>query len=115
MLRNNREHGNIIQQLSREPQIATAMEALTQREVGFHVDYMANRIVREYGVPLAMSKLIIEIVLGLSNAAGHRVSQGEDDLELIEDVLVSMLVASINAAAIAYKEDQVRNIDKLLE
>lgn len=104
MLQYVRERGIIIQQLMHEPDIADVLKELNTQSHRSYVRYLAKRLQAEYTISEDLSEIVIDIGLGLSSAAGAHLERTKADIDLIEDVLVAMIMGSLNAASEAYEE-----------
>lgn len=91
------EHGEVMQRLLSEPEIADDVLALRQRHAGRYTHYLAARLKAEYGIPSPVSDSAVEIALGMSSAASARVARGEADPRFVEDILVSMILGALQA------------------
>ncbi|WP_291207974.1 TetR/AcrR family transcriptional regulator [Hyphomonas sp.] len=108
MLEYVREKGIIIQQLMLEPDVAEVLRDIDAQHHQMYVDYLSKRLVREYGIPRQIAEPAIDIGLGLSSAAGAYFDQHPDDIDFVEDLLVTMIMGSLQAVSKACSSGKLR-------
>jgi TetR/AcrR family transcriptional regulator, fatty acid biosynthesis regulator len=99
MLEYVRERGIIIQQLVLEPDVAEVLRDIDAQHHKMYVEYLSKRLVREYAIPRNIAEPTIDIALGLSSAAGVYYDQNPEDIDFVEDVLVTMIMGSLQAVS----------------
>lgn len=108
MLEYVRERGIIIQQLMLEPDVAEVLRDIDAQHHKMYVDYLSKRLVREFGIPRQIAEPAIDIGLGLSSAAGAYFDQHPDDIDFVEDLLVTMIMGSLQAVSKACSYGKLR-------
>ncbi len=108
MLEYVREKGIIIQQLMLEPDVAEVLRDIDAQHHKMYVDYLSKRLVREFGIPKQIAEPAIDIGLGLSSAAGAYLDQHTDDIDFVEDLLVTMIMGSLQAVSKACSAGRLR-------
>jgi TetR/AcrR family transcriptional regulator, fatty acid biosynthesis regulator len=99
MLEYVRERGIIIQQLMLEPDVAEVLRDIDAQHHKMYVDYLSNRLVKEFGIPRQVAVPAIDIGLGLSSAAGAYYDQHTEEIDFVEDLLVTMIMGSLQAVS----------------
>ncbi len=108
MLEYVRERGIIIQQLMLEPDVAEVLRDIDAQHHKMYVDYLSKRLVKEYGIPRQVAVPAIDIGLGLSSAAGAYFDQTREDIDFVEDLLVTMIMGSLQAVSKACASGKLR-------
>lgn len=108
MLEYVRERGIIIQQLMLEPDVAEVLREIDAQHHKMYVDYLSKRLVREFGIPRQIAEPAIDIGLGLSSAAGAYFDQHPDDIDFVENLLVTMIMGSLQAVSRACSSGKLR-------
>jgi TetR/AcrR family transcriptional regulator, fatty acid biosynthesis regulator len=108
MLEYVRERGIIIQQLMLEPDVAEVLRDIDAQHHKMYVDYLSKRLVKEFGIPRQIAVPAIDIGLGLSSAAGAYYDQHPEDIDFVEDLLVTMIMGSLQAVSKACSTGKLR-------
>ena len=92
------DRGPFIQSLLDEPALQGSVEKFEERDAV--VEFLAEQVQRHINNPISRQELltITEIGLGLSRAAGRRVSKVESIDELVE-LTTAMIVAAVDASS----------------
>jgi TetR/AcrR family transcriptional regulator, fatty acid biosynthesis regulator len=91
------EKGILIQRLVSEPSVGAATSELEETGRRQAMDYLTTRLNLEHPLPPAIASLMVELTLGLTGAGGAYLDRQGCDLALLEDMLVDMILAAINA------------------
>jgi TetR/AcrR family transcriptional regulator, fatty acid biosynthesis regulator len=91
------EKGILIQRLLSEPAIGAATSEMEEAGRRQAMDYLSTRLNLEHPLPPAIAALMVELTLGLTGAGGNYLDRKGCDLALLEDMLVDMILAAINA------------------
>lgn len=108
MLEYVKEFGIVIQQLMLEPEVADVLEELDTKFQEQYKSYLAKRIREEYGVDDDVAEAVVEIGLGLSDAAGSYVEKSSGNLDFVEDVLTAMVMGSLERASARARSGKIR-------
>lgn len=93
------ERGMIIQQLMLEPDVAEVLRDIDAKHHVMYVDYISRRLVKEFGVPRQIAEPAIDIGLGLSGAAGTRLENTNENIDFLEELVVTMIMGSLRAVS----------------
>jgi TetR/AcrR family transcriptional regulator, fatty acid biosynthesis regulator len=96
------EKGILIQRLLSEPAIGAATSEIEETGRRQAMDYLSTRLNLEHPLPPAIAGLMVELTLGLTGAGGAYLDRKGCDLSLLEDMLVDMILAAINAVRIRH-------------
>lgn len=102
------EFGIVIEQLMLEPEVAQVLEELDTHYQRRHAEALAQRLTDEFDLEPRTADAVVEIALGLSRAAGPYLERTKADPEFLEDVLVSMIMGSLNNAIADSKSGRIR-------
>nr|WP_070959870.1 TetR/AcrR family transcriptional regulator [Hyphomonas sp. Mor2] len=108
MLEYVQEFGIVIQQLMLEPEVADVLEELDTKFQEQYKSYLAKRVRDEYGVDSEVAAAVVEVGLGLSDAAGAYLEQSDGDLDFIEDILTAMVMGSLERATARARSGKIR-------
>ena len=97
MLEHVLEHGNIVQQLMHEPEIADVLGKLASQSHQRYIQYLAQQLESSLGLSPELSEMVVEIGLGLSSAAGAHLDRTKTNIDAVEEVLVTMILGSLSA------------------
>lgn len=108
------ERGLFTQKLLAEPAVAAAVGQLRAVEHTANVNYLARRISEAFGVSAHDARVIVEIGLGITTAAGNYIRRTGASRAEIEDMTVAMIIGATRAAAAvkAPKPRRSRRVDR---
>ena len=98
------DKGVLIQRLMNEPAIAAVMEDRDRADRQRTVAFLASRIREGTTMPDGIVHMMIELGLGLTGAAGAYLDKTGCNIDLLEDMLVSMIQANIAAVEAHYRQ-----------
>lgn len=91
------EKGVLIERLMNEPAIAEAMSDIEREGRRQTVAYLASRLNADFAMPDAIARMMVELTLGLTGAGGAYLDRSGCDIDLLEDMLVTMIKANVIA------------------
>lgn len=97
-----RERGLIIERLSAEPSVANSGDP-TEYSRDTAVQYLAELLFDNFGVDMDIAFAAVDISFGLPASAGQYITHHDTDPEMIENLTVIMILASLNAVNREYK------------
>lgn len=95
------EKGLLIYRLQSEPSVAE-VGGPTDFSRNAAVSYLAEIMHKNFNLPLSIAVPAVDISFGLPDAAGRYLDANHSDLQLIEDITVAMIIASIMAVVDGY-------------
>ncbi len=90
------ERGLLIERLAVEPTVANSGDP-TEYSRETAVEFLADILVKNFGIDKEIAIPAVDISYGLPAAAGHYITHHEIDLQTIEDITVTMILGSIDA------------------
>jgi TetR/AcrR family transcriptional regulator, fatty acid biosynthesis regulator len=93
------ERGAFVQQLLAEPAVAAAMGPIRADEHSANVNFLAKHVAAAFGTPLAQSRKIVEIGLGITAAAGAYMRRSGAPRAEIEELTAAMIIGAARAGA----------------
>jgi TetR/AcrR family transcriptional regulator, fatty acid biosynthesis regulator len=91
------EKGVLIERLMNEPAIAQAMGDIEKEGRIQTVAYLASRLNSDKSMPDEIATMMVELTLGLTGAGGAYLDRSRCDIDLLEDMLVTMIKANVDA------------------
>lgn len=88
--------GSLVQRLMREPAIAAALQEVESADRMVTASFFAGQLTAERGVDPANAMLVAQLLMGLSGAAGEYLVASKGDPETLEQLVVSMIMASLD-------------------
>ena len=88
------ERGRIIERLQAEPSVSGGHDP-TDFSRDIAVDHLTKVIVDHFGLPYPIARAATDISFGLPATAGAYLQRGELDLQVLEDITVTMIIGSI--------------------
>ncbi len=88
------ERGQLIERLQAEPSVSEAHDP-TEYSRDRAVDYLAEIVVRHFGLPYDIARAATDISFGLPASAGAYLHRGNLDLKTLEDLTVTMIIGTI--------------------
>ena len=82
-----------------EPDVAEVLREIDAQHHKMYVDYLSKQLVKEFGIPRQIAEPTIDIGLGLSSSAGAYFDQHPEDIDFVEDLLVTMIMGSLQAVS----------------
>ncbi|MEO1101064.1 MAG: TetR/AcrR family transcriptional regulator [Pseudomonadota bacterium] len=110
MLHHVRDYGIVIDQLMHEPDVADALHDMETRHHEQYAMYLRKRMRREFGMSPKLAEATIAIALGLSSSAGAFLEKHNANIDFVEDMLVTMLMGSVQSTANAARAGNIRTI-----
>ncbi len=104
------DKGVLIERLMSEPTIAQGMGEMERAGRAQTVEYLAARLSEGQSMPKEIARMMIELGLGLTGAGGSYLDRTGCDIDLLEDMLVTMIKA--NLAAVERNYTTWRNVAK---
>jgi TetR/AcrR family transcriptional regulator, fatty acid biosynthesis regulator len=104
------EKGVLIERLMNEPAIATGMGDMERQGRKQTIEYLATRLNEGLTMPPNLARMMVELTLGLTGAGGAYLDRSGCDIDLLEDMLVTMIKANIAVVEAGYPN--WRNVDK---
>ncbi len=96
------EKGVLIERLMSEPSIAAGMGEMEQAGRRTTVEYLATRLREGKSMSIDVSRMMVELGLGLTGAGGTYLDRTACDIDLLEDMIVSMIKANVAAVEAGY-------------
>ncbi len=87
--------GVLIERLMGEPAIAEAMGELELIGRQQTIDYLLNRINANKALSEPLARMMVEVGLGITGAGGAYLDRTGCDIDLLEDMVVDMILASL--------------------
>lgn len=95
------DRGDFLRRLQSEPAVVASVEAVDHAERSEGVRYIARSLADAYGIALADAERIVDLGMGLTQAAGERLARGGATVEAVEALLLPMILGSVEAAVAA--------------
>lgn len=105
------DKGVLIERLMNEPTIAEGMGDMERAARANTVEYLATRLSAGKSMSKKVARMMIELGLGLTGAGGTYLDRTGCDIDLLEDMLVSMIKANLEAVEANYTT--FRNVELL--
>jgi TetR/AcrR family transcriptional regulator, fatty acid biosynthesis regulator len=105
------DKGVLIDRLMNEPSIAEAMGDMERQARAHTVEYLATRLRAGKTMSAQVARMMVELGLGLTGAGGAYLDRTACDIDLLEDMLVTMIKANLDAVEANYAT--WRNVGKL--
>ncbi len=102
------KRGLIIELLQAEPSVSNGRDP-TYYDRQSSVDYMAEIVSKNFGMPIDFSKAVTEVSYGLPASAGAYLLRGDMDRDALEDLTVSMILGAVLKA----RNDQLTRYNRL--
>jgi AcrR family transcriptional regulator len=96
------EKGVLIERLMNEPSIAKAMGEMERLARARTVEYFAIKLKEGLSMPIELARMTTELGMGLTGAGGAYLDQTGCNIDLLEDMIVSMLMANFAAVEKSY-------------
>lgn len=96
------EKGVLIERLMNEPAIATGMGDMERQDRKQTIEYLATRLNEGLTMPPNLARMMVELTLGLTGAGGAYLDRSDCDIDLLEDMLVTMIKANIAVVEASY-------------
>lgn len=96
--------GVLIERLMTEPALAKALEASDAQARRSTIHYLATRLNADGAMPEAIALMLVELSLGLTGAGGAYLDRSGCDIDLLEDMLVSMILSNIKAVRDGHRQ-----------
>ena len=87
--------GVLIERLMGEPAIAEAMGEIELIGRQQTIDYLLNRINANKALSEPLARMMVEVGLGITGAGGAYLDRTGCDIDLLEDMVVDMILASL--------------------
>lgn len=87
--------GVLIERLMGEPAIAEAMSGIEQEGRRQSIDYLMSRINADKSLKEPLARMMVEVGLGITGAGGAYLDRTGCDIDLLEDMVVDMILASL--------------------
>ena len=97
--------GPLIQRLLGEPQAAAALRAADGSARAATIGFFARAIAREHGIPPARAATVVDLLMGLTGAAGDHLLREGGDPRAVEDMVVEMIGAALRRIATLERKD----------
>lgn len=91
------ERGMIIQRLQTDPSISNLHDPTYYKRTAA-VDYFSNVVVKNFDMPIELARAVTDISFGIPVSAGDYLLRSDIDREELEELTVSMIIGSYNAA-----------------
>jgi TetR/AcrR family transcriptional regulator, fatty acid biosynthesis regulator len=104
------EKGVLIERLMNEPAIATGMGDMERQGRKQTIEYLAARLNEGLTMPPNLARMMVELTLGLTGAGGAYLDRSGCDIDLLEDMLVTMIKGNIAVVEAGYPK--WRNVEK---
>lgn len=91
--------GSLIQHLTGEPLIAARLQEIESADRPITSAFFAGHIVSEYGIDPERAQIAAQMLMGLTGAAGNHVASTAADIQVIEDMVVSMISGALKSLA----------------
>lgn len=89
--------GVLIERLMSEPSIAQGMGEMERQGRARTVEYFAIKLKEGLSMPIELARMLTELGMGLTGAGGAYLDRTGCNIDLLEDMIVSMLMANISA------------------
>ena len=96
------EKGVLIERLMNEPAIAVGMGELERSGRRQTIEYLAARLNHGLTMPKNVARMMVELTLGLTGAGGAYLDRSGCDINLLEDMLVTIIKANVAAVETGY-------------
>jgi TetR/AcrR family transcriptional regulator, fatty acid biosynthesis regulator len=96
------EKGVLIERLMNEPAIATGMGEMERQGRKRTIEYLAGRLNEGMSMPPNLARMMVELTLGLTGAGGAYLDRSGCDIDLLEDMLVTLIKANVSAVQSNY-------------
>lgn len=96
------EKGVLIERLMNEPAIATGMGEMERQGRKQTIEYLASRLNEGLTMPPNLARMMVELTLGLTGAGGAYLDRSGCDIELLEDMLVTMIRSNVTVVEANY-------------
>lgn len=93
------ERGALIQRLMGEPAAAQAVRSADDEGRAATVDFFARAVQREFGLPSATASTAVDLLMGMTGAAGDHLVRSGGDARSVEDIVVGMIMAALHRLA----------------
>lgn len=104
------EKGVLIERLMSEPAIATGMGDMERQGRKQTIEYLASRLNEGLTMPPNLARMMVELTLGLTGAGGAYLDRSGCDIDLLEDMLVTMIKS--NVAVVEANYSNWRNVEQ---
>jgi TetR/AcrR family transcriptional regulator, fatty acid biosynthesis regulator len=104
------EKGVLIERLMNEPAIATGMGEMERQGRKQTIEYLAGRLNEGMSMPPNLARMMVELTLGLTGAGGAYLDRSGCDIDLLEDMLVTLIKANVSAVQSSYTS--WRNVER---
>ena len=89
--------GVLIERLMSEPSIAEGMGKMERQGRARTVEYFAIKLKEGLSMPIELARMMTELGMGLTGAGGAYLDRTGCNIDLLEDMIVSMLMANFSA------------------
>jgi hypothetical protein len=89
--------GVLIERLMSEPSIAEGMGEMERQGRARTVEYFAIKLKEGLSMPIELARMMTELGMGLTGAGGAYLDRTGCNIDLLEDMIVSMLMANFSA------------------
>ena len=96
------EKGVLIERLMSEPTIALGMGEMERAGRHKTIEYLATRMREGLSMSMEVARMMIELSLGLTGAGGAYLDRKGYNIDLLEDMLVTMIKANVAAVEAGY-------------
>jgi TetR/AcrR family transcriptional regulator, fatty acid biosynthesis regulator len=96
------DKGVLIERLMNEPAIAQGMGEMERESRKQTIEFLASRLQVGMSMPKSVALMMVELGLGLTGAGGAYLDRRGCDIDLLEDMLVTMIKANIVAVEESY-------------
>ncbi len=93
------ERGPLIRRLVIEPSIAAHLQGAEEQGRNTTSAFFAKALSREYGLPPARAEMAVQMLMGLTGAAGDYLAAHDADLDDVLDNVAAMLLAALDSFA----------------
>ena len=100
--------GILLQRLLAEPAIVASMSA--KHQVGREVtaQYFSRLVTAEYGLSIERARIVVDILMGVTRAAGALLFHSNIDRDRLADIVVQIILAAARSASDDYAEAAAR-------
>ncbi|MBL9096283.1 MAG: TetR/AcrR family transcriptional regulator [Alphaproteobacteria bacterium] len=98
--------GVLIQRLMHEPSVAASISDIDSRDRTITTRFLAKQISKKYDIPSDIAAITTELLMGVTGAAGEILDRTGEDIERLENFVMTILFAAL--PKIAKSQDLLR-------
>lgn len=94
-LQHVKDRGLLIQRLLHEPSVAASVRDIDKRERTVTTRFLAKEIRESYDIPADIALIATELLMGVTGAAGEVLARGDEDVERLEQFVMTIVFAAL--------------------